>query len=52
MGILNVGIGREPSEIGVAEYQNPDYQQFDKLDNINMHLKQAELEKAQRKTKE
>ena len=52
MGLFNVGIGREPAEIGVAEYQKPDYQQMDKLANVNMHLKQAELEKAQKKTKE
>lgn len=52
MSIFNVGTGREPAEIGVAEYQKPDYQQFEKLANINMHLKQAELEKAQKKTKD
>ena len=52
MSIFNVGTGREPAEIGVAEYQKPDYQQFEKLANVNMALKQQELEKAQRKTKE
>ena len=52
MSIFNVGTGREPAEIGVAEYQKPDYQQFEKLANVNMQLKQAELEKAQKKTKE
>jgi hypothetical protein len=52
MSIFNVGTGREPAEIGVAEYQKPDYQQFDKLASVNMQMKQAELEKAQKKTKE
>lgn len=52
MSIFNVGTGREPAEIGVAEYQKPDYQQFEKLANVNMALKQQELEKAQKKTKE
>ena len=52
MSIFNVGTGREPAEIGVAEYQKPDYQQFEKLANVNMQMKQAELEKAQKKTKE
>lgn len=52
MSIFNVGTGREPAEIGVAEYQKPDYQHFEKLANVNMQLKQAELEKAQKKTKE
>lgn len=51
MSLFNVGAGREPAEIGVAEYQKPDYQQYDKLAAANMRLKQHQLEKEQQKTK-